>query len=132
MRDLAKIISPIVEGQIRSFLHDHPEVADAWTGRLSPGKTKVMAVKDSLAKRIVRDLLCDGTVARLRTALVEVVTAVPLGGDVEGATAFLQAGLELSSWARLTPVHPALFYSEEPPVQYDVFVPFVTQHGSGE
>ena len=132
MTDPAKIIRPIVEGQIRSFLHDHPEVAEAWTGRLSPGKTKVMAVKDSLAKRVVRDLLCDDTVARLRAALVEPATAAPLGGDVELVTVFPQAGLELSSWARLTPVNTTIFYSEEPPVEYDVFVPFVTQHGGDE
>jgi hypothetical protein len=52
-----KIISRIVEGQIKSFLHAHPEVAEGWAGKRSPGKTKAMAVTDSLAKRITRELI---------------------------------------------------------------------------
>ena len=63
-----RVVRPIVEGQILSFLHDHPEVAEGWTGKLPEGKTKVMAVKDSLSKRITRDLLCSDTRVRLEQA----------------------------------------------------------------
>jgi hypothetical protein len=71
VRNLERIIRPIVEGQIRSFLHDHPEVADGWAGKLPDGKSKAMAVKDSLAKRIVRDLVCPETRMRLGREILE-------------------------------------------------------------
>ncbi len=74
LTDLDRVIRPIVEGQIISFLKDHPEIAEAWTGKLPPGKTKPHAVKDSLAKRISRDLGCPDTRVRLMKALMEPAT----------------------------------------------------------
>jgi len=65
------IVARIVEGQIMSFLNDYPEIAEAWTGKRKSGVTKKMAVKNSLAKRIVRDLTCGTSTARLSAALVE-------------------------------------------------------------
>lgn len=53
---LLKIIDPIVRGQIKSFRHSHP---NALRGDLSP----------SIAKRIINDLTCEMTVARLTAAL---------------------------------------------------------------
>lgn len=79
---LEKVIRPIVEGQIRSFLHDHPEVADGWTGKRSDGRTKATAVMNSLAKRIARDLLCPDTRVRMMAALVALRSAAPSAGCV--------------------------------------------------
>lgn len=60
---LERIIRPIVEGQLRSFVHDHPEVADhvKW---YKPGPDKRVVFVNSVAKRILRDLLCGRTRAR--------------------------------------------------------------------
>lgn len=66
-----KIIRATVEGQVRSFLHDHPECAAGWTGKLPPGRSRVDAVTHSLAKRISRDLVCAQTRMRLMATLVE-------------------------------------------------------------
>lgn len=70
---LEKIIRPIVEGQIRGFLKEHPGIVDAvdW---YKPRKDKATTFVNSLAKRIVRDLTCGITTARLETALLELAT----------------------------------------------------------
>jgi hypothetical protein len=70
MDALERVIRPIVEGQLRSFLSDHPEVADAvdW---YKPRLDKQVTFVNSVAKRIVRDLTCPSTRARLAAALVE-------------------------------------------------------------
>lgn len=54
---IARIIAPIVRGQIRSFMLAHP-------GQLRSD------LAPSIAKRIINDLTCDDTVARLRSALL--------------------------------------------------------------
>ena len=63
-----RIIRPIVEGQVRSFINDHPEVLDAvkW---FKPRKDKRQTLVNSITKRIVRDLLCEQTLMRLGSAL---------------------------------------------------------------
>lgn len=58
---LARVIVPIVQGQIVSYLNDHAEA-------LAEGVEK-HAVVHSLAKRIINDLLCAETRARLAEAL---------------------------------------------------------------
>lgn len=70
MNELEKIIRPIVEGQIRDFLHHHPKVLDGvdW---YKPRKNKAETFVNSLSKRIVRDLTCETSLARLRAALLE-------------------------------------------------------------
>lgn len=70
MDPLERVIRPIVEGQIRSFTYDHPEVLDAvnWYRR-RPDKRVTFV--NSIAKRIVRDLVCPTTRAHLVAALVE-------------------------------------------------------------
>lgn len=64
-----KLIQKAVEGGIKVFLDAHPEVAEAWTGKLSPGKTKAMAVTDSLAKRITRGLTAPQKRGQIEAAL---------------------------------------------------------------
>ena len=73
---LEGVIRPIVEGQIRSFVNDHPEVAGAidW---YKPRKDKAQTFINSLSKRIIRDLLCKETRVRLIAALLERPTGAP-------------------------------------------------------
>jgi hypothetical protein len=66
-----KVIRPIVEGQLRGFLKEHPEILNCvdW---YKPRKDKTDTFVGSIAKRIVRDLTCDNSLARLRAALLEI------------------------------------------------------------
>ncbi len=68
MTPLERIIRPIVEGQIRGFLLEHPVIVDAvdW---YKPRTDKTVTFVNSLAKRIVRDLTCATVSARLAEAL---------------------------------------------------------------
>lgn len=70
---LERIIRPIVEGQIRGFLKEHPGIVKAvdW---YKPRKDKATTFTNSLSKRIVRDLTCATVSARLETALLELAT----------------------------------------------------------
>jgi hypothetical protein len=59
------VIAPIVQGQIRSYLNDH--------GRQLLSAKHGMdrdTIIQSLSKRIINDLLCAGTRARLRQAIL--------------------------------------------------------------
>jgi hypothetical protein len=69
-KKLEKIIRPIVEGQIRGFLKEHPSIVAAvdW---YKPRKSKDQTFVNSLAKRIIKDLLCDNTTARLGVVFLE-------------------------------------------------------------
>lgn len=69
MTEYEKLIRRVVDGQIKSFLNDHPEIAEARQGKLRPGVTKAEALKDSIAKRIVNDLCGEQTRLRLREYL---------------------------------------------------------------
>lgn len=64
---LERIIRPIVEGQIRGFLKEHPPIVEAvdW---FKPRKDKATTFVNSLSKRIVRDLTCPICRARLAAA----------------------------------------------------------------
>ena len=90
-----KIVRPIVQGQIRSFLNDHPEITGGCTRHVAVGKAAPDWIVDSLAKRIVRDLACGNTVARLEAALLEFQLDSPLDADVARLTASAVAGVEL-------------------------------------
>lgn len=70
MDALEKVIRPIVEGQIRGFLKEHPSIIEAvdW---YKPRADKAVTFTNSLAKRIVRDLTCPTSRARLAAALLE-------------------------------------------------------------
>lgn len=80
--ELARIICPIVEGQIRSFIHSHPNIVEGVDWRFSQD-TKEEALVASIAKRINRDLLSEQT--RLR------VTAV-LGSGTQDGKAGVESG----------------------------------------
>lgn len=83
---LERIIRPIVEGQIRGFLKEHPVIIEAvdW---YKPRRDKATTFVNSLSKRIVRDLTCGMVSARLETALLELATDAPLDSTVEDASA---------------------------------------------
>lgn len=71
---LELVVRPIVEGQIRGFLKEHPEVlrnVDWFKPRKDDPTTTFV---NSLAKRINRDLCCATTRARLVEALVGTIT----------------------------------------------------------
>ena len=76
MDDLEKVIRPIVEGQIRGFLKEHPNLIKAvdW---YKPRRDKETTFTNSLAKRIVRDLVCPTVRARLAKALSGTATGSP-------------------------------------------------------
>lgn len=67
---LERVIRPIVEGQIRGFLKEHPSVLEGvdW---YKPRTDKTTTFVNSLSKRIVRDLTCATSSARLKAALLE-------------------------------------------------------------
>lgn len=69
MTDLEKIIRPIVEGQIRGFLKEHPKIVEAvdW---YKPRQNKTDTFVNSLAKRIVRDLCCSHSTGRIEAAVM--------------------------------------------------------------
>lgn len=79
---LEKIIRPIVEGQIRGFLKEHPKIVEAvdW---YKPRKDKSITFTNSLAKRIVLDLTCPTVRARLAEALLERGSETPRKSLVE-------------------------------------------------
>lgn len=95
MTPLERIIRPIVEGQIRSFCHDHPSILKGvdW---YSPRNDKMETLVNSLSKRITRDLLCGNTTARIALALL-----APTNGSVDKvadvAVPTASAGADLSS-----------------------------------
>lgn len=68
---LEKVIRPIVEGQIRGFLKEHPAIVHAvdWYKKRAD---KATTLTNSLAKRIILDLLCPLTRERIEGALFEI------------------------------------------------------------
>ncbi|MCW5676276.1 MAG: hypothetical protein KIT15_17005 [Xanthobacteraceae bacterium] len=83
--DLEKIIRPIVEGQIRGFIKEHPSILRGvdW---YKPGKDKALTLTGSLSKRIVRDLLSHASRQRIEAALAR-STGEPQTSAVESWTA---------------------------------------------
>lgn len=67
---IERVIRPIVEGQIRGFLKEHPSLVEAvdW---YKPSNDKATTLINSLSKRIVRDLVCQMGRARLAAAILE-------------------------------------------------------------
>ena len=74
---LERALTVIVRGQIRSFFTDHPLLA---------GRDLDVAIS-GISKRVVRDLACGDTTARLAPLFVEVGTAAAGNGGVETMTA---------------------------------------------
>jgi hypothetical protein len=97
MTELERIIRPIVEGQIRSFCHDHPSILNGvdW---YSQREDKIETLVNSLSKRITRDLLCGSTTARMASALLALTDGgADEGADVAGFTASAGADLACSN-----------------------------------
>lgn len=94
MDALEKIIRPIVEGQIRGFLKEHPKLVEAvdW---YKPRKDKAQTFVGSLSKRIVRDLTCGMSAARLAAALLE--RSAEAGPIVDCGTAYCGDGRALGA-----------------------------------
>jgi hypothetical protein len=76
MDAIEKIIRPIVEGQIRGFLKEHPVIVEAvdW---YKPRDDKAVTLTNSISKRIVRDLTCPTTRARLAVAFLACASEAP-------------------------------------------------------
>lgn len=68
MTPVEQVIRPIVEGQIKAFFNDHPDAAGdgSWS---KAKKSPVEKLKNSIAKRIIGELLCEQTRTRLISAL---------------------------------------------------------------
>lgn len=90
-----KIVRPIVEGQIRGFIKEHPSILKGvdWYKRRDD---KSVTLVNSLSKRIVRDLTCPTTRARLEMALLEVQAGAPSVSSVAGSTAAKPGRVEAS------------------------------------
>ena len=70
MDPLERVIRPIVEGQIKGFIKEHPTVL-VGVDWYKPRADKAATFTNSLAKRIVRDLTCPSVKARLAAAMLE-------------------------------------------------------------
>lgn len=70
MDALERVIRPIVEGQIRGFLKEHPALVGA-VNWYAPRKDSASTFTNSLSKRIVRDLVCANSKARIKAAVLE-------------------------------------------------------------
>lgn len=73
---LERVLRPIVEGQIRSFLNDHPETVNAVTWYRKRADRKQTLI-NSMAKRILRDCLCSENRARIVSAALELSAGAP-------------------------------------------------------
>lgn len=70
------IIRPIVEGQIRGFIKEHPSILTGVTW-YKPRTDKAKTLMGSLSKRITRDLLCETNLVRLERAFLARRTEAP-------------------------------------------------------
>lgn len=89
---LEKIIRPIVEGQIRGFLQEHPSIVEAvdW---YKNGAEKYNSLVGSLSKRILCDLLCGQSTSRIRDAVLARTTEPHQISPVALGTAVSEAPL---------------------------------------
>jgi hypothetical protein len=83
VKSYEELVRGIVEGQIKSFIHDHPEILDTGTTSWrrpsgSRSKSRERQLLDSIAKRIVLDLTSSST----RTMLFQALQ-VASGADVD-------------------------------------------------
>lgn len=85
---LDRIIRPIVEGQIRGFIAEHPNILIGVDWYKTPDRDRAKTLCGSLTKRIVRDLTCGSTSARLEAALLALESgALPISTVVSGPAA---------------------------------------------
>lgn len=87
------MLTRMVGGQVRSFMHDHPDVLD---NKLARG----------IVKRVVRELASANGSGRLRAHLVEYSNCEMRGGDgVEASTALSGSGRGISRCDRNRPAY---------------------------
>lgn len=92
---LEAVIRPIVEGQLRSFVRDHPEVVPAVNWYNKEGRNPVDSFVGSIAKRIINDLLCEETRVRLMQAMVADGHASLVAPAVSVCVQPVEAGVEI-------------------------------------
>jgi hypothetical protein len=68
---LEQVIRPIVEGQLRGFIKEHPEILAGVTWYKGAKHDPSTTFVNSIAKRITRDLLCPSSRARMAAALLQ-------------------------------------------------------------
>lgn len=96
--ELERVLRPIVEGQLRSFCHDHPEIAKA-VNWYKPRPDKVQTFVNSVAKRILMDLLCADT----RVRLVAALGGIPDAEAVKSERGTTRCARERPGWHGLLP-----------------------------
>ena len=84
---LEAALTPTVRGQIRSYFHDHPVLAGRALDECISG----------ISKRIVRDLACGDSTARLAPLFVEVGDCDNGYGGVEISTATPGTSVEVAT-----------------------------------
>lgn len=84
---LERVVRRIVEGQIRGFLKEHPSIVEAVDWYKPRRDDKATTFTNSLAKRIVLDLVCPTTRARLVAALLASSTEAQSESTVASSTA---------------------------------------------
>jgi hypothetical protein len=86
MTELEKIIRPIVEGQIRGFIKEHPSILKGVDWYRVKGRDPAQSLIGSLSKRIVRDLTCGINSARLAATFLASRTGTMPMSSVEPCT----------------------------------------------
>lgn len=90
---LERVIRPIVEGQLRGFVKEHPSVLHGVTW-YKPRADKSVTLVNSIAKRVVRDLLAPKSRERIAAALIETYeSAVEDSAAADGGDAGILAGV---------------------------------------
>lgn len=69
---LERVIRPIVEGQVRGFATEHPGVLNGVTWYKGKKHGQLATFVNSVSKRVVRDLVCAESRARIEAALFEI------------------------------------------------------------
>lgn len=94
---LERVIRPIVEGQVRGFAKEHPGVLNGVTWYKGKKHSTLATFVNSVSKRVVRDLVCPESRARIEAALFEIweteKSAVALDTAADDANAGTDSGL---------------------------------------
>jgi len=97
-----RIIRPIVEGQIRGFLLEHPSVLQGVDWFRQKGRDPAATFIGSLSKRITRDLISGTSRRRLAAALLEAGPDAPPSSD-HGTTSGGRARSGITGLDRASP-----------------------------
>lgn len=98
---LEAVIRPIVEGQLRGFVKEHPGVLNGVTWYKGKKHGQAATFVNSVAKRIVRDLLCEVNRARIEQAYFDIweieKSAVETYAAADGVDAGMDTGAASTS-----------------------------------